>query len=166
LSNRRVLASGVFDVLHLEHVRYLEEAKKAGGPRAKLIVVLARDEMAARMRGTAPIFSERARLRMVRALKVVDDAMLGPSSDNLDEGIRKTLLKVRPDIIAFGYDQQRSSVVSKVKSAMRKLGLRSIRLVRIRKFVYDDLSRSSLVKTLIAGRFSRRGRKRSARPRP
>jgi len=166
LSNRRVLASGVFDVLHLEHVRYLEEAKKAGGPRAKLIVVLARDEMAARMRGTAPIFSERARLRMVRALKVVDDAMLGPSSDNLDEGIRKTLLKVRPDIIAFGYDQQRSSVVSKVKSAMRKLGLRSIRLVRIRKFVYDDLSRSSLVKTLIAERFSRRGRKRSARPRP
>ena len=38
-----VLASGVFDLLHLGHVRFLEEAKKAGGRNAELIVIVARD---------------------------------------------------------------------------------------------------------------------------
>ena len=37
-----VLASGVFDLLHLGHVRFLEEAKKAGGANAKLIVIIAK----------------------------------------------------------------------------------------------------------------------------
>ena len=36
-----VLASGVFDLLHLGHVRFLEEAKRAGGENAKLIVIIA-----------------------------------------------------------------------------------------------------------------------------
>ena len=39
-----VLASGTFDLLHLGHVKYLEEAKKTGGPNAKLVVIVARDK--------------------------------------------------------------------------------------------------------------------------
>ena len=38
-----VLASGTFDLLHLGHVRFLEEAKKAGGIHAELVVIVARD---------------------------------------------------------------------------------------------------------------------------
>jgi FAD synthetase len=38
-----VVASGTFDLLHLGHVRFLEEAKKAGGKNAELIVIVARD---------------------------------------------------------------------------------------------------------------------------
>lgn len=38
-----VLASGVFDLLHLGHVKFLEEAKKASGKDAELIVIIARD---------------------------------------------------------------------------------------------------------------------------
>ncbi len=37
---RVVLASGVFDLLHLGHVKFLEEAKKAGGENAELIVII------------------------------------------------------------------------------------------------------------------------------
>ena len=40
---KRVLASGVFDLLHLGHVKFLEEAKKTGGKNAELIVIIARD---------------------------------------------------------------------------------------------------------------------------
>ena len=39
-----VLASGTFDLLHLGHVRFLEEAKKAGGENAELVVIVARDK--------------------------------------------------------------------------------------------------------------------------
>ena len=154
-----MLASGVFDVLHPEHVKYLEEAKRAGGPKSRLVVVLARDRIAGNMRGSAPIFSERARLRVISALKPVDEAMLGPSSSNLEEGMRETILRVNPDIIAFGYDQQRSSIVSKVRKVLKEMDRKDIRLVRIKEFAYDDLSRSSAVKSLIARRFSRRGKK-------
>jgi cytidyltransferase-like protein len=41
--NKRVLASGVFDLLHLGHVKFLEEAKKTGGKSVELIVIIARD---------------------------------------------------------------------------------------------------------------------------
>lgn len=161
-----MLASGVFDVLHPEHIRYLEEAKKAGGPRSALVVVLARDRMVRRMRGSDPMFNERSRLRVIRALKPVDEAILGPSSSNLEEGMRKTILRVNPDIIAFGYDQHRSSIVSKTKRVLRDLGRGDIKLVSIREFAYDDLSRSSAVKNLILRRFSNREKRRSTRRRP
>jgi FAD synthetase len=166
LKGKKVLASGVFDVLHPEHVKYLEEAKRAGGLGSKLVVVLARDKTAKNMRGSAPIFSERARLRIIGALKPVDEAMLGPSSHDLEEGMKETILKVNPDIIAFGYDQHRSSIVSKVRRVLKEMGRKDIRLVRIREFAYDDLSRSSAVKSLIARRFSKRGKKTTGHRHP
>jgi len=166
LSGKRVLASGVFDVLHPEHVKYLEEAKRAGGPGSKLVVVLARDRIAERMRGSPPIFNERARLRVIGSLKTVDVAMLGPSSSDLEEGMRRTIRKVNPNIIAFGYDQHRSSIVDKVKKVLAELGKKDIKLVRIKEFAYDDLSRSSAVKRLIARRFSKPGKRTKRRRRP
>jgi FAD synthetase len=49
-----VLASGVFDLLHLGHVRYLEEAKKAGGKNSELIVIIARDSTVEKRKGKNP----------------------------------------------------------------------------------------------------------------
>lgn len=46
-----VLASGVFDLLHLGHVKFLEAAKNAGGENAKLIVVIARDSTVEKTKG-------------------------------------------------------------------------------------------------------------------
>ncbi len=75
--NKIVLASGVFDLLHLGHVRFLEEAKKAGGPHAKLIVIVARDSTVEKRKGRKPIMPENQRCALVASLKVVDEAMLG-----------------------------------------------------------------------------------------
>ncbi|MEW5761424.1 MAG: adenylyltransferase/cytidyltransferase family protein [Candidatus Thermoplasmatota archaeon] len=92
----RVMASGVFDILHLGHVFYLNEAKKLGD---ELVVVVARDRTATKMK-RKPIVPEHLRLEMVRSLKPVDDAVLGSTDDYY-----KIVEKIKPDIIALGYDQ-------------------------------------------------------------
>jgi FAD synthetase len=56
-----VLASGVFDLLHLGHVRFLEEAKKAGGRNAELVVIIARDSTVEKRKGERPIMPENQR---------------------------------------------------------------------------------------------------------
>jgi FAD synthetase len=72
-----VLASGVFDLLHLGHVKFLEAAKEAGGKNAKLLVIVARDSTVQDAKGRRPIMPENQRLALVESLKVVDDAVLG-----------------------------------------------------------------------------------------
>ena len=49
-----VVASGTFDLLHLGHVRFLEEAKRAGGKDAELIVIVARDSTVKARKGKTP----------------------------------------------------------------------------------------------------------------
>ena len=50
-----VVASGTFDLLHLGHVKFLEEAKKAGGKDAELIVIVARDSTVKARKGKNPV---------------------------------------------------------------------------------------------------------------
>jgi FAD synthetase len=145
-----VLASGVFDLLHLGHVRFLEEAKKIGGPDAKLIVIVARDQTVEKKKGRKPIVSENQRCALVGSLRVVDEAVLG--YDSLDMG--KTLEKIKPDIIALGYDSHKSGLEKSVKEAIEKKGLK-IRMVRVGKFSSDELDSSSKIKQRIAEQFQR-----------
>jgi FAD synthetase len=102
-SNKRkvVLASGVFDLLHLGHVRFLEEAKKSGGEKTRLVVIVARDTTVEKTKGRKPIMSEDQRCALVKSLKVVDDVVLGYERFHIGEVIEK----IKPDIIALGYDQ-------------------------------------------------------------
>ena len=147
---KTVLTSGVFDLLHLGHVRFLEEAKKTGGPNARLIVVVARDKTVEKKKGKKPIVSENQRCALVGSLKVVDEAILG--YDSLDMG--KVLDKIKPDIVALGYDSQRSGLEKAVQEAIEKKGLK-IRMVRVGKFSSDELDSSSKIKQKIAEQFQR-----------
>ncbi len=92
----RVMATGVFDLIHLGHIYYLEQAKKLGD---ELVVVVARDSTVRRMKHE-PITPEEVRRELVAALKPVDRAVLGVEGD-----IFETVVRVRPDIIALGHDQ-------------------------------------------------------------
>ncbi len=93
----RVMASGVFDILHTGHISYLEQAKAMGD---ELYVVVACDDTV-RKRKHEPITPENMRLKIVSSLKVVDKAILG----NRGGDIYSILETVRPDIIVLGYDQ-------------------------------------------------------------
>ena len=92
----RVMASGVFDLLHPGHLYYLKEAKKLGD---ELVVVGATDNTV-RKRKHEPITPQDMRLEMVEALKPVDRAVLGHEND-----VFRTVEELKPDIIALGYDQ-------------------------------------------------------------
>jgi len=151
-----VVASGRFDLIHKAHVKYLEQAKKAGGPGAKLIVVVARDKLVKETTGSNPVFDERSRLYLVRSLKPVDDAVLGPSTSDLKSGIKEILLKIRPDVLALGYDQR--WIYSQTKEVMKEMGWNRTKLVRIGKFDYGYLSHSSTIKGLIASKLRRKTR--------
>lgn len=143
-----VLASGTFDLLHLGHVKYLEEAKKAGGKNAKLIVIVARDSTVGKRKGEKPIMPEDHRKALVESLNVVDKASLG--HENFD--ISQVIEEMKPDIIAVGYDQ--NEIEAQVRKVIQEKGLH-IQIVKIGKFGKPELNSSLKIKRKIT-EFSKR----------
>lgn len=143
-----VLASGVFDLLHLGHVRFLEEAKKAGGKNAELVVIVARDSTVEARKAAKPIMPEDQRRALVESLRVVDEAILGFENFSMDIVIDK----IKPDVIAMGYDQR--DMTQAVEKAIARKGLK-IRVVRIGKFGADALDSSSEIKRKIIEEYKR-----------
>lgn len=143
---RVVLASGVFDLLHLGHVRFLEEAKRSGGKGSKLIVIVARDSTVEKRKCKKPVMPENQRRALVESLKVVDEAILGYEDFNID----KVIDKIKPDVIALGYDQD--GMEKAVRRYVSEKGL-DISIVRIGKFGEDELDSSSKIKQKIVEDF-------------
>jgi FAD synthetase len=121
-----VMATGTFDILHMGHIYFLKEAKKLGD---KLVVVVACDETVRRLKHE-PVTPEQMRLKLIKELKVVDDAVLGKEDDMFE-----VVEQIQPDVIALGYDQ-----IHDEDSLQKKLDNRNIasRLVRLPK--YDKTS--------------------------
>jgi len=143
-----VLASGVFDLLHLGHVKFLEEAKKAGGKNAELIVIIARDCTVERTKGSKPIMSENQRRTLVESLKVVDEAVLG--FENFDIG--DVIKSIKPNVIALGHDQSRMEKRVREYVDQNKL---NVKVVQIGKFEEDELDSSSKIRQKIVEKFAR-----------
>jgi FAD synthetase len=141
-----VLASGVFDLLHLGHVKFLEEAKKTGGSNAELLVIIARDITVEKTKGRKPIMSENQRRALVESLKVVDEAVLGFE----DFDIPDVIAKIRPDVIALGHDQ--TDMERQVRKYVDEHNL-NIKVVRIGKFEEDALDSSSKIRQRIMANF-------------
>ena len=135
---RVVLASGTFDLLHLGHVRFLEEAKKAGGKDAELIVIVARDSTVKDRKGKKPIMPEDQRRALVESLKVVDEAILGWE----DFSIEKVIEKLKPDVIAVGHDQD--GIEQEVSKAIKEKDV-GIEVARIGRFGKRELDSSSKI---------------------
>jgi FAD synthetase len=137
-----VLATGVFDLLHLGHLRFLEESKKKGGPSSKLVVVIARDKTVFRRKGKGPVVPEDQRRELVAALRVVDRAILGREEIDL-LGILK---EIKPDIVCVGYDQD------EIRAAVTRLVRREklpVKVVRIRRFGPVGFHSSSKLKSRV-----------------
>jgi len=143
-----VLASGVFDLLHLGHVKFLEEAKKAGGKNAELLVIIARDSTVQETKGRKPVMPENQRRALVESLKVVDEAVLG--LENFDIG--DVIQRIKPDLIALGYDQV--EMEHQVREYVNKHGL-NVKTVRVGKFEENELDSSSKIRQKIVEKFAR-----------
>jgi len=143
-----VLASGTFDLLHFGHVRYLEESKKTGGENAKLVVIVARDSTVEKRKAKKPVLLEDQRRALVESLKVVDEAILGYESFDINTVVEK----IKPDIITVGHDQE--GIEKEVKKAIAERGL-NIKVVRIGRFGKEELNSSSKIKRKIAKLYKR-----------
>ena len=124
----RVMASGVFDLIHTGHISYLEQAKSMGD---ELVVVVACDSTV-RARKHEPVTPENMRVRIVGALKPVDEAILGGSGD-----MYETVKKIRPDIIVLEFDQTFDP--ADLQKRLEDHGLEGIRVVRAQECA-DDLN--------------------------
>lgn len=115
----RVMAAGVFDLLHPGHLHYLREAASHGD---ELVVVIARDT-SVRERKHRPIVPEAIRRELVAALDPVDEAVLGDEEDQF-----ATVERLRPDIIALGHDDYHAA--DAVREECKRRGL-DVEVVRV-----------------------------------
>ena len=133
----RVMATGVFDLLHPGHLYFLTEARKLGD---ELVVVVARDQTARRLK-REPYVPELIRREMVEALKPVDRAVLGSSTD-----IYQTVVEFRPDVIALGYDQLWDEAEVEGECARRGVTVKVARLGPLR---HDELATRRIVERIL-----------------
>ena len=92
-----VLSGGVFDIIHPGHISTLNAAKALGDV---LVVVVATDNTSEKMKKRKPLHTQEQRQELVDSLSMVDLCLVGQEAD-----IFKTVNRVRPQIIALGYDQ-------------------------------------------------------------
>ena len=136
----RVMAVGVFDLLHAGHLHYLEQAKLLGDD---LVVVVAHDDTV-RQRKHEPVTSHDLRKRMVEGLKPVNSAIVGsppstPIFDILDD--------ISPDMIAVGYDQKHS--IDAIREGLDSNGHGDVDVIRVDGLADDlDGTRKIIAKIL------------------
>ena len=140
----RVMASGVFDILHLGHLHFLEEAKKLGD---ELIVVVATDKTAEKNKHL-PITPEDMRVEMIRALRVVDKVVLGHHGDPY-----VIVEELKPDIIVLGFNQHHDDET--MLNQLRNRGLQNVTIHRLPKFDHDLNGTRKIIRKILdeASRF-------------
>ncbi len=133
----RIMVFGTFDMIHEGHEDLFRQAR-ALAPDPHLIVSVARDASAVRIKGKQPQHAESVRLAAVAAHPQVDEAVLG------DEiGYIAHVVKSRPDIIALGYDQE-GEYVEHLEKDLRDAGM-DTRIVRLAAFKPDVYKTSKLI---------------------
>jgi len=119
-SLRVVLAGGVFDIIHPGHIHTLNSAKALGDV---LVVVVATDTTAQKMKKRKPLHKQNQRKDLVSSLSMVDLCVIGQEGD-----IFKTVEIIKPEIIALGYDQVHQEKF--ITDGCRKLNL-DIKVARL-----------------------------------
>ncbi|MCC2679232.1 MAG: ADP-heptose synthase [Pseudobdellovibrio sp.] len=99
-----VFTNGCFDLLHIGHVTYLEEAKKLGDV---LIVGINTDASVRILKGpTRPIQNENDRSEILAALKAVDHTILFGEETPLN-----LIKSIKPDVLVKGGDWKIEQIV-------------------------------------------------------
>ena len=100
---KTVATSGYFDPLHVGHLECLELAKKLGD---KLIVIINSDFQAKLKKGKS-FMSQEDRMKIVAALKCVDEVFLSIDKDKTQ---CESLKYLKPDIFAKGGDRTNNEI--------------------------------------------------------
>ena len=94
---RLVFTNGVFDLLHVGHVRYLTQARTLGDV---LLVAINSDRTVRELKGPSrPVFDEMERAEILAALRVVDYVVVFD-----DVSPRRLIAELLPDVLVKGGD--------------------------------------------------------------
>ncbi|MBI4093477.1 adenylyltransferase/cytidyltransferase family protein [Candidatus Kaiserbacteria bacterium] len=133
----KIMVFGTFDVVHKGHESLFAQAR-ALADDPYLIVSIARDTVATRVKGFSPRNRESVRLAAVAAHPLVDRAVLGDIVGYINH-----ILDEDPEIIALGYDQH-GEYVDTLEDDLRKAGMR-VRIVRLAPYEPDVYKTSNLL---------------------
>jgi D-beta-D-heptose 7-phosphate kinase/D-beta-D-heptose 1-phosphate adenosyltransferase len=100
---RVVFTNGVFDLLHLGHVRYLASARALG---STLIVAINSDSMVRELKGPGrPVTNQEERAEILAALRAVDYVTV---FDDLSP--RSLIARLLPDVLVKGGDYKLNEI--------------------------------------------------------
>ena len=101
-----VFTNGVFDLLHIGHLRYLQEAKRLGDA---LLVGVNSDRSVGFLKGSGrPITAEEERAEVLAALTCVDGVVI------FDEETPRDLIQaIQPDVLVKGSDWAEDAIVGR-----------------------------------------------------
>ena len=117
-SKKIVLCHGMFDLVHLGHIRYFQQAKNQGDI---LIVTLTADEFCKKGPGK-PVFSEDLRAESLSALEVIDYVGICPYPSAIE-----AIKLIKPNIYAKGKEYEIESdditgMISKEREVVESFG--------------------------------------------
>jgi len=137
-----VLAGGCFDILHVAHVKFLENAKKQGDA---LFVLLENDYNVRKLKGrNRPINTQKNRAIVLSSLSCVDYIVQLPNLKN-DTDYDKVVSQIRPSIIAITAKdpnivhkiRQAKQINGKVVSVLQRISDQST--TRLSRLINQDL---------------------------
>jgi rfaE bifunctional protein nucleotidyltransferase chain/domain len=114
-----VVTNGCFDLLHIGHVTYLQQARALGDA---LLVGLSSDAQVRLLKGPGrPVNRQADRAAVVAALESVDAALVFPELD-----ARHFLEAVRPDIYAKGGDYTLDTINQDERRLLESMGVKIV----------------------------------------
>jgi rfaE bifunctional protein nucleotidyltransferase chain/domain len=131
-----VFANGCFDVLHVGHVRYLQDARSRGDV---LIVGLNSDESVQRLKGEGrPILDQQARATLLSALECVDYVVLFE-----DDTADRLLVELKPHLHCKGSDYTPDTIPEKetVKSYGGSATITGGEKVQSTRWLFEEIRR-------------------------
>ena len=119
LGQQVVFTNGCFDILHVGHIRLLEQARAEGDV---LVVGINSDASVKRLKGaTRPVISEQERAEALLALEGVDRVVIYDEDTPLE-----TIKSLRPDVLVKGADWALDQIVGRPE--VEALGGRVVRV--------------------------------------
>lgn len=124
-----VTTNGVFDILHIGHIRYLKEAKKLGNA---LIVAINSDSSTKKLKGPKrPLNNENDRAEALAALECVDFVTIFDEENPI-----KILEQIKPNVHVKGGDYNINQIIE--KAAVEKNNGKVVLIPKVRGYSTTD----------------------------
>ena len=116
----RILSTGVFDLFHVGHLRYLQYARRQG---THLTVAVTPDALCRERKGKWPVIDEAQRLEIIRGLGWVGRAEYMPSSLELTEVAAAWITDWNIDHVVVGGEWESTPRWQRLTVALAKRGI-------------------------------------------